>query len=155
VLCSRGTARSLRAFSFRGSLPNWLRGRSGLTRSRRESVLDFYNLALAAVLLASPWLFTLTDPVGRLDLLASGAAIAAISVGAIIAYASWEEWMNFLLGLWLVASPWVLGFTHTRAMHFSIGLGAVVAFLAILELWLVYEATHLGREAPPATPKQH
>jgi len=58
--------------------------------------------------------------------------------------------MNLLLGQWLVASPWILGFTHTRAMHFSIGLGAVVAFLAVLKLWLVYEATHLGDEAPPA-----
>jgi hypothetical protein len=122
---------------------------------RRESILDFYNLALAAVLLVSPWLFTLTNRAGRLDILATGAAIAAISLGAIVAFASWEEWMNLLLGLWLVASPWILGFTHTRAMHFSIGLGAVVAFLAVLELWLVYEATHLGHEAPPATPEQH
>jgi hypothetical protein len=121
-----------------------------MTRWRRESVLDFYNLVLAVVLLASPWLFTLTNSAGRLDLLASGAAIAAISLGAIVAYASWEEWMNLLLGLWLIASPWIMGFTHTRAMHFSIGLGAVVAFLAVLKLWLVYEATHLGDEAPPA-----
>src|SRR5215470_10819178 len=117
-----------------------------MTRWRRESVLDFYNLVLAAVLIASPWLFTLTNPAGRLDLLTSGAAIAAISLAAIVAYASWEEWANLLLGLWLIASPWILGFTHTRAMHFSIGLGAVVAFLAMLELWLVYEARHLGRE---------
>jgi SPW repeat len=122
---------------------------------RRESVLDFYNLVLAVVLLASPWLFTLTNRAGRLDMLATGVAIAAISLGAIVAYASWEEWMNLLLGLWLVASPWILGFTHTRAMHFSIALGAVVAFLAMLELWLDYEANYLGREAPPATPEQH
>jgi hypothetical protein len=26
---------------------------------------------------------------------------------------------------------------HTRAMHISIGLGAMVAFLAALELWLM------------------
>jgi len=37
----------------------------------------------------------------------------------------------------LIASPWVLGFAHTRAMHVSIGLGAMVAFIAALELWLV------------------
>jgi hypothetical protein len=126
-----------------------------MTKWRPESVLDFYNLLLAAVLLVSPWLFTLTNPAGRLDLLASGVAIAAISLGAIVAYASWEEWANLLLGLWLVASPWILGFTHTRAMHFSIGLGGLVAFLAILELWLIYEATRLEHETPPATPEQH
>ena len=126
-----------------------------MTRWRRESVLDFYNLVLAAVLIASPWLFTLTNPAGRLDLLVSGAAIAALSLGAIVAYASWEEWANLLLGVWLVASPWILGFTHTRAMHFSIGLGAVIGFLALLELWLGYEADRLGRgAAPPASPER-
>jgi hypothetical protein len=31
----------------------------------------------------------------------------------------------------------VLGFTHTKAMHVSIALGALVAFMAALELWLV------------------
>jgi SPW repeat len=36
----------------------------------------------------------------------------------------------------LIASPWVLGFAHSRAMHVSIGLGAAVAFFAALELWL-------------------
>jgi hypothetical protein len=112
---------------------------------RRESVLDLYNLLLAAVLVTSPWLFALTNPAGTVDLRATGAVIAAISLAAIIAYASWEVWANLLLGLWLIVSPWILGFAHTRAMHFSIGLGAVVAFLALVELWLVYEATHLDQ----------
>jgi hypothetical protein len=30
-----------------------------------------------------------------------------------------------------------LGFTHTKAMHVSIGAGIVVTFMAGLELWLV------------------
>ena len=122
---------------------------------RRESALDLYNLLLAAVLLASPWLFTLTNAAGKLDLWACGAAIAVLSLGAIIAYASWEEWANLLLGLWLIVSPWILGFAHTRAMHFSIGLGAAVAFLALLELWLVYEAAHLDQGPPSTAPEQH
>ena len=123
---------------------------------RRESVLDLYNLVLAAVLFVSPWLFKLTNGAGRMDLWASGAAIAAISLAAIAAYADWEEWANLLLGLWLIASPWILGFAHTRAMHFSIGIGVVVAFLAALELWLAYEAAHIDpthqhEVAPSAT----
>jgi hypothetical protein len=40
-------------------------------------------------------------------------------------------------------------------MHFSIGIGAVVAFLATLELWLVYEATHLGQGETSVTPEPH
>jgi hypothetical protein len=49
------------------------------------------------------------------------------------------------LGLWLVVSPWLLGFAHTGAMHFSLGIGTAIAFLASLELWLRYEAAE--REA--------
>ncbi len=111
---------------------------------RRESVLDLYNLAFAVFLLASPWLFKLTNGTGKMELWAAGAAIAAISLAAIVAYANWEEWANVALGIWLVVSPWVLGFAHTRAMHFAIGIGAVVAFFALLELWLGYDAAHFG-----------
>jgi hypothetical protein len=114
-------------------------------------VLDLYNLVLAAVLFVSPWLFKLTNSTGKMDLWVTGAAIAAISLAAIAAYADWEEWANLLLGLWLIASPWILGFAHTRAMHFSIGIGVVVAFLAALELWLVYEETHPGPPHQDAT----
>jgi SPW repeat len=115
-----------------------------MTKWRRESVLDIYNLLLAAVLFSSPWLFKLTNSVGELDLSTTGAVIAVFSLAAIAAYANWEEWINLVLGVWLITSPWMLGFAHTRAMHFSIGLGVVVAFLAALELWLQYDRTHFG-----------
>jgi len=122
---------------------------------RRESALDLYNLLFAVVLLAAPWLFTLTNNAGKLDLWASGAAIAVISLAALFAFARWEEWVNLLLALWLIVSPWLLGFAHTRAMHFSIGIGCVVAFMALLELWLVYEATPADRAPPSTTSEQH
>jgi hypothetical protein len=122
---------------------------------RRESALDVYNLLFAVVLLAAPWLFALTNSTGKMDLWASGAAIAAISLVALVAFAEWEEWANLLLGLWLIVSPWLLGFAHTRAMHFSIGIGCLVAFMALLELWLLYEATHADHAPSSATSEQH
>jgi len=108
---------------------------------RRESVLDLYNLLLAMLLFVSPWLFAGASGVSAMDIWASSAAIAAISLAAIVAFSNWEEWANLVLGIWLIASPWVLGFTHTSAMHFSIGIGGAVAFLAALELWLLYDAS--------------
>lgn len=105
---------------------------------RRESVLDIYNLVLALFLFVTPWLFAYANEDAKIDLWASSALIAVISFTTFIAFSNWEEWFNLLLGIWLVGSPWVLGFTHTRAMHYSIGIGAVVAFLAALEIWLVY-----------------
>jgi hypothetical protein len=104
---------------------------------RRESVLDVYNLCFAAFLFASPWLFAFASRNGKVDDWISSAAIAAIAITAIVGYANWKEWLNFLLGAWLVVSPWVLGFTHGKAMHFSIGIGLAVAFMATIELILV------------------
>lgn len=122
-----------------------------------EWVLDLYNLLLALFLVLSPWLFAHANGTAAVDLRACGGAVALLSLAAIVAFANWEEWANLLLGLWLIVSPWVLGFAHTRAMHFSIGVGAAIAFLAALELWLVYEASHPEpssanhRAPPPAT----
>ena len=109
----------------------------------------------AVVLLVAPWLFTMTNSTGKIDLRLTGTAIAVISLAAMVAYTNWEEWANLLLGFWLIASPWILGFAHTTAMHFAIGIGCVVAFMAALELFLQYEATHPDPAPPPATSKPH
>ena len=101
---------------------------------RAESVLDLYNLLLAMVLFAAPWFFAHAGQTAVVDLRLSSAAIIILSLAAIIAFSTWEEWVNLLLGLWLVVSPWPLGFTHTRAMHYSIAIGATIAFLAALDL---------------------
>jgi hypothetical protein len=116
---------------------------------RNESILDLYNLVIALVLFVSPWLFRLTNGTARMDFWITSAAIVALSVAAIFAYANWEEWVNFLFGTWLIASPWILGFAQARAMHFAIGIGIVVMFLAVLELWLQYESRHPFDQATP------
>jgi len=119
---------------------------------RRESALDLYNIVLAVILLVCPWLFTLTNTTARIDLWASSLAVILISLAAIAAFAKWEEWTNLILGIWLIASPWILGFAHTRAMHFSIGVGLAITFLAALELFLLYDADR-EHHAHGGTPK--
>ena len=108
-----------------------------MSRWRRESVLDLYSLMAGLFLFASPWLFALTSEHARIDIWATSALIATTSILAIVMFSDWEEWLNLLLGFWLVVSPWALGFSHTTAMHISIGAGIVVTFMAALELWLV------------------
>lgn len=119
----------------------------------RERVLDLYNLLLAMLLFASPWLVARANGAAAMDLWASSAAIGIISLAAIVAFANWEEWANLALGIWLIVSPWVLGFAHTSAMHFSIGVGVAVAFFAALELWLLYDAAH--PESVPSKASEH
>jgi hypothetical protein len=122
---------------------------------RRESILDVYNLVLALVLFATPWFLVRAAATTDLNLWASSAAIGAISVAALLAFAWWKEWVNLLLGLWLIVSPWLLGFAHTSAMHFSIGIGVVVAFMSLLEIWLVYDKEDEARHPAPApTPEK-
>ncbi|HUN99776.1 MAG TPA: SPW repeat protein [Bradyrhizobium sp.] len=127
---------------------------------RRIAALDCYTGAFGLFLFISPWLFAYVSEKARMDIWTSGAAIAAISIAAIVAFSDWEEWVNVLLGLWLIVSPWALGFAHTRAMHVTILIGVLVVFFAALELWLVhfepnYPAKEPEKEALPpdhATP---
>jgi hypothetical protein len=108
-----------------------------MSKWRRESVLDLYSLMVGSFLFASPWLFAFTNEMARIDIWASGVLIVATSIIAIVMFSDWEEWLNLLLGFWLIVSPWVLNFTHTKAIHVSIGAGILVTFMAGLELWLV------------------
>lgn len=55
-------------------------------RWRRQFVLDFYTATFGLFLFVSPWLFAYANENARLNLWASGAAIAAISIAAIVAF---------------------------------------------------------------------
>lgn len=67
-----------------------------------------------------------------------GLAIAATGIAAIIAYQFWEEWIGMLLGLWLVASPWLLGFSNVT----SLTVNDVATGVAVMALsgWVLTRA---------------
>lgn len=108
-----------------------------LIQWREAAVLDIYNLLLGLFLALSPWLFAYSREVVRADAWISGAIVVVLSCAAILTFAEWEEWVNFAIGLWMIASPWMLGFQHTTAMHISIAVGCFVAYLAALEIGVV------------------
>ena len=122
---------------------------------RREAVLDLYNAALGAFLFVSPWLFAMSYGPARLDAFASGAILVAASLLAITAFREWEEWVNLVIGLWLLASPWLLGFPHRAGMHVAVGVGAVVTFVSLLELWLIHNPGWTEPLAPQPQHKPH
>ncbi len=118
---------------------------------RRETVLDIYNLALGLVLLAAPWLFAITRAPARADDWLTSLLVIASAAAALLAYAEWEEWASLILGLWVAASPWLLGFPHSRAMAINVIIGLAIAFMSALELWLVhYDDTAPGDGRGPA-----
>jgi hypothetical protein len=105
---------------------------------RRETSLDIYNLALGAFLFAAPWLFSYAHESPRADDWVSSAILVASSAAALLAFNEWEEWVSLIVGLWVLASPWLLGFVHTRAMEVNVAIGLLIAFMSALELWLIH-----------------
>ena len=61
-----------------------------------------------------------------------------MSAVALIVFREWEEWIACILGLWVAVSPWVFGFRHTRAMFINLAVGILIAYLALMELWLIH-----------------
>ncbi len=59
-----------------------------------------------------------------------------LSVAALAAFAVWEEWLNLVAGLWLIATPWLFGFQGSNAMTIDVLIGTPVATLAAFEVSL-------------------
>ena len=100
---------------------------------------DVANLILGVILLVSPWIFRFSSGAPSQNAFVSGIVIAAISIAALAAFAVWEEWLNLIVGIWVLVSPWVLGFAGTTAMQVHVVIGVIVAVLAALEIWLLYQ----------------
>ena len=116
------------------------------------SALDLYTLACGLFLAGAPWLFGFIRGAGRINAELVGAAVVVLSIASLLGFADWEEWLKVALGVWLIAAPWLLGFVHTSAMHVSIAVGIVVAFLSLLELWLAHDPDFAPDE-PAADPR--
>jgi SPW repeat len=98
---------------------------------------DVANLILGAILFFSPWMFGFDAGKISENANIAGLVIAVLAIAALAAFAVWEEWLNLIVGLWVLVSPWVLGFQGTSAMTVHVIIGAAVAILAAIELWLL------------------
>jgi|RhiMetdeSRZDD1v2_1073273.scaffolds.fasta_scaffold416526_4 SPW repeat len=108
-----------------------------MRRLRRNEILEIYQLVLGVFLFVSPWLFAFAHGPLRIDTWVCAAVVAVISFVALVAFRDWEEWIICILGLWIAASPWVLGFQRTAGMFINVAVGILIAYLALLELWVV------------------
>ncbi len=100
--------------------------------------IDGINLVLAILLIASPWVFAFPAGTVTYNAVIAGLIIGVVAIAALSAFAQWEEWVNLVLGLWVIASPFVLHFTSdVTAMWTHVIIGLAVAVLAAIELWTV------------------
>jgi len=97
---------------------------------------DVVNLILSGVLFFSPWLFDFSSAPQVQTASIAGIVIAVMSIGALAAFAVWQEWFILIAGLTLIVSPWLIGFQNSDVMTIDVAIGVVVAALAAFEVWL-------------------
>ena len=97
---------------------------------------DPLNVLLGVWLAVSPWILGFQDQMTpTANGVVIGLALISAALGAIFMPRAWEEWTEGLLGLWMVISPWVLGFSgQMDAMRNAVVSGIVVLGLA---LWVL------------------
>lgn len=73
---------------------------------------DWINVILGAWVVASPWIlgFAAGESFAAPTAWILGAAIIVFAGIAVYMHKAWEEALNIILGICLVASPWALGF---------------------------------------------
>lgn len=97
---------------------------------------DPVNAVLGVGVVLSPWALGFQDmTMAMANAVVIGLALIAAALGAIFVPRAWEEWTEVGLGLWLIVSPWALGFnTHYQATMYALVFGVVIAALALWTL---------------------
>ena len=97
---------------------------------------DAVNAVLGVWLVLSPWAAGFSDePVAAGNAVLVGVGLVAAALGAILVPRAWEEWTEAVLGLWLIVSPWVLGFSGLpTASVAAVVSGGVILVLALWTL---------------------
>jgi hypothetical protein len=92
------------------------------------------TLVAGIVLVVTPFVLAITPPEGTnlalliANFVISGGAAIILGAAALFYFRKWEEWLDIALGVWLVVSPWILGFTYSQAaMWTAIVCGVVIA----------------------------
>ena len=99
---------------------------------------DWLDMVLGLWLAVSPWVlgFSDSDPAATLNALIVGISIAVLSALTFLAYHIIEEWIDVILSLWLIVSPWVLsGSGDTDVVADFVIVGGVVLMLSGYEIW--------------------
>jgi SPW repeat len=93
---------------------------------------DGANLVLGAWFFVSPWVLGHAGSTAALNAHILGAAVVVVALIAAYMPKAWEEMINTLLGVWLVVSPFVLGFAATRivALH-TVVVGILATAFAV------------------------
>jgi hypothetical protein len=84
----------------------------------------------------APWVLQFDiDPMATRTAVITGILIVFIERMALFFYRAWENWINVILGAWLVICPWILSISDPAAKINFIVVGLLVLLLAFYEIW--------------------
>ena len=99
---------------------------------------EWGSFALGVWLFLSPWVLSFFHwDMGTMNFLAMGLAIAALAGMALYMHlhAVWEDWVTLALGIWMIISPHVLGFSgHLAATADATLVGVFIVGLALFAM---------------------
>ena len=109
---------------------------------------DWCGMLVGALIVVSPW-FPMQDQAAIagnqtavLNTIAVGLVVFGVSQLEYVALQRWQEVATILVGLWLIASPSVIGYSGDGFLRvYHTGLGAVVVLLGLLQLWQDWDLT--------------
>jgi len=112
-----------------------------------DGMINRLAAIMGLLLQISPWLFDFTTVVPAVWTAGIGGIVVTVmSFAAFIYLREWKEWVCLTTGVFLIISPWLLGFAEIASATWThIVIGLLVTALAAVEVW-----RHHG--APPARP---
>ena len=98
---------------------------------------DWVGMLIGALIGFSPWLAGQQhDQTVMWNAALVGALVLGLAQLEYVSLQRWEEIGVLACGIWLIASPFTLGYAEASALRYwHFVLGAAVVLLAVLELW--------------------
>jgi hypothetical protein len=104
---------------------------------------DWFGMLLGVLIVVSPWFpFSSHDVMDAerstmiLNTFVVGMLVFGLAQLEYVALQRWEEVAEIALGVWLIASPYIFGYSGDGLLRFwHSSLGGLVVLLATLQLW--------------------
>ena len=111
---------------------NPVRGSDSEAAARTTSIL---NIIAGLYLLLSPWFYGMASNVaGTWNSVVFGVVVIILAIVHLsVIRQTWASWINALIGIWVIISPWVYTFSVNSAMTWSCVVCGIV--ILVLGAW--------------------
>jgi hypothetical protein len=96
---------------------------------------DWATLALGVWLFGSSSVLQFTDPPAVQNFMVVGSLVIITELFTFYTLRVYEEWVNVVLGIWLIVSAWVLDISSPAARTNAIIVGVLLLAIAFYERW--------------------